>query len=59
MPVHFLYEGDKPRTVKELKEALVATQNEFVTGKISPMSIHYVVIIDALKELIELREGDN
>ncbi len=42
--------------MEELEEALHATEKEFISFNLSPMMIHYTVIIDALKELIYIRK---
>ena len=56
MSVKFVDDSDKPRTIEELKEALSAVQKEFITASFSPVMLHYVVIMDALRELIYIRE---
>ncbi len=56
MSVKFVDEHKNSRTTEEYEQALNAVQKEFVSASISPMMIHYVVIIDALKELIYIRK---
>ena len=58
MSITFVDTTNKPRTIEELEQALSAVQNEFIAATSSPSSlmIHYVVVMDALKELIHIRK---
>ena len=58
MGLLFIETSDEPRSKEELEEALRAVQKEFISTKISPLMIYYTVIMDALRELIEIRKGD-
>ena len=56
MSVIFVDTTNKPRSIEEFEEALKAIQKEFLGRSVSPLLIHYVVIIDALRELIHIRK---
>ena len=58
MGLLFIETSGEPRSIEELEDALRAIQKEFISTKISPLMIYYMVIMDALKELIEIRKGD-
>lgn len=45
------------RTAEELEEAFYAVQKEFIVASPSPLMIHYIVILDGLRELIYIRRG--
>ena len=62
MSVEFEDVSGQPRPIRDIEEALAAITKEVVTNHMgrfkdgTPVVLHYIVIVDALRELIALRK---
>ena len=56
MALEFVDKSGEPRTDEEIREAIEAIKKDLVEGDLSPLKIHYLVIVDGLTELLSYRE---
>lgn len=63
MAIEFEDQSGKPRDVAQIEEALAVIRREVVTNFLAkakdgtPLIPHYIVIIEALRDVISIRKG--